>query len=87
MDFITGEKTRDGAGAQVIAEGKKPPGRIMASQFARFFGLVPDEFDRLPQNVADGVKNASWSQLDPGKTTTPNFHAVAAPCNMREHPF
>jgi len=35
-DFITGGKTRDGAGAQIIAVGKSAGAGLMASQFARF---------------------------------------------------
>jgi len=40
--------------------------------------LVPDEFDRSLQNIADGVKRVMIA-IGSGKNDDSKFHAVAAP--------
>ena len=73
-------KTRDGAGAQVIAEGKTA-GQDDGIAVRQIFRLVPDEFDGLPQGVPDGVKSVVIA-IGPGKNNDSKFHAVAAPCSL-----
>src|SRR6267378_1605491 len=73
-------KTRDGAGAQIIAVGKSA-GQNNGVAIRQIFGLVPDEFDGLPQNVADGVKRVMVA-IGPGENDDSKFHAVAAPCSI-----
>src|ERR1700674_2832725 len=73
-------KTRDGAGAQIIAVGKSA-GKDDGVAIRQIFRLVPDKFDRLPQNVADGVKRVMIA-IGPGKNYDSKFHAVAAPCRV-----
>jgi hypothetical protein len=48
--------------------------------------LVPDEFDGLLQNVADGVKRVMVA-IGPGKNDDSKFHAVAAPCSTAGTPI
>src|SRR5467141_5243026 len=73
-------KTRDGAGAQIIAVGKSA-GQDNGVAIRQILGLVPDEFDGLLQNVADGVKRVMVA-IGPGKNDDSKFHAVAAPCSI-----
>src|SRR5467141_58296 len=73
-------KTRDGAGAQIIAVGKSA-GQNNGVAIRQIFGLVPDEFDRLLLNVADGVERVMVA-IGPGENDDSKFHAVAAPCSI-----
>src|SRR5882762_4809011 len=71
-------KARDGAGAQIIAVGKST-GQDDSIAIREIFGLVPDEFDRFVQNVADGVKRVVVA-IGPGENDNSKFHVVPAPC-------
>jgi hypothetical protein len=72
-----GRKPSDSAGAQIIAVGKSA-GQDDGVAIRKVLRLVPDEFDRPPQNVADGVKRVMIA-IGPGKNNDSKFHAVAAP--------
>src|SRR5882762_5581598 len=73
-------KPRDSAGAQIIPIGKSA-GQDNGVAIRQIFRLVPDKFDGLPQNVADGVKRVMIA-IGPGKNYDSKFHAVAAPCSI-----
>jgi len=65
-------KAGDGAGAQVIAEGKAA-GDDDGVEAGDFFGLVPDEFDRLVDNGADGVASVIVA-IRTGELNDSEFH-------------
>src|SRR5258707_325999 len=71
-------KARDGAGAQIIAVGKST-GQDDSIAIRKIFGLVPDKFDRLVKDVADGVKRVVVA-IGPGENDNSKFHVVPAPC-------
>src|SRR5437016_3250949 len=73
-------KPRDGASAEIVTVGKST-GQDDGVAIREIFRLVPDEFDRLLENVADGVKRVVVA-IGPGKNDDSKFHAVAAPCSI-----
>jgi hypothetical protein len=48
--------------------------------------LVPDEFNGLFEDVADGVKRVVVA-IGPGKNYDSKFHVVAAPCGIAGTPI
>ena len=70
-------KTGDGAGAEIIAI-RKAAGQDDRIEAGEIFGLVPDEFDRLPQDAADGVESVVIA-IGTGKDDNTNFHRLATP--------
>jgi len=65
--------------------GANPPGRIDGVAMADPCDLVPDELDRLFQNVADGVKSVVIA-IRSGKNDDSEFHRVT-PWSIREFLF
>src|SRR5258708_2775048 len=78
-------KPRDGAGAQIVAEGETA-GQDDSIAIREIFGLMPDEFDGLLEDVADGVKRVVVA-IGPGENDDSKFHAVAAPCSFTGTPI
>jgi hypothetical protein len=85
-EFLDGlhhrRKARDGAGAEIVAVGKSA-GQNDGVAAGEIFRLVPDEFDRFLQDVADGVKRVVVA-IGPGKNDDSKFHAVQPPVALRE---
>jgi hypothetical protein len=50
------------------------------------FGLVPNEFDRFLEDIADGVKRVVVA-IGPGENDDSKFHVVAAPCSVAGTPI
>jgi hypothetical protein len=73
-------KARDGAGAQIVAVGKSA-GQDDGVAIRKIFRLVPDEFDGLMEDVADGVKRIVVA-IGPGENDDSKFHVVPAPCRI-----
>jgi hypothetical protein len=47
---------------------------------------VPDKFDALLEDVADGVKRVVVA-IGPGENDDSKFHVVAAPCSVAGTPI
>src|SRR5208282_5076360 len=70
-------KTRDGAGAQIVAV-RKAAGKDQRVKARQIFALVPDEFDRLVQHIRYGIKRIVIA-IGSGKDYDSKFHARVAP--------
>jgi len=65
-------KASDGAGAEIVAVGKAA-GEDDGVAAVEVFRLVPDEFDGLLEDVADGVEGVVVA-VGPGKDYDSEFH-------------
>src|SRR5712692_3179679 len=70
-------ESRNRAGAQVIAK-REPARQDNRVAIREILGLVPDEFDGLFEDVADGVVRVLVA-IGPGKNDDSKFRAGAAP--------
>ncbi len=60
---------------------RKAAGEDDGVTIGEVFRLVPDEFDGLLQDVADGVERVVVA-IGPGKNDDSKFHAAVAPCGV-----
>jgi hypothetical protein len=67
-----GREAGDGAGAEIVAVGEAA-GKDDGVAIVEIFGLVPDEFDGLLQDVADSVEGVVIA-VGPGKDYDSEFH-------------
>jgi hypothetical protein len=79
-----GRKAGDGAGAEIVAIGEAA-GEDDGVAIVEVFGLVPDEFDGLLKDVADGVEGVVIA-VGPGKDYDSEFHGHLRGV-IREDPF
>jgi len=67
-----GREAGDGTGAEIVAVGEAA-GEDDGVAILQIFGLVPDEFDGLLEDVADGVEGVVVA-VGPGKDYDSEFH-------------
>jgi hypothetical protein len=70
-----GRKAGDGAGAEIVAVGEAA-GEDDGVAIVEVFGLVPDEFDGLFEDVTDGVEGVVIA-VGPGKDYDSEFHGTS----------
>src|ERR1700691_1388794 len=75
--FHYGRKTRDRAGAKIITVGKAAR-QNNGVEAGNFFGLVPDEFNRLADDRADGMIGVIVA-IRAGKLDHAELHEVILP--------
>jgi hypothetical protein len=69
-----GRKTGDGAGAEIVTIGEAT-GEDDGVRIVEVFGLVPDKFDGLLEDVADGVEGVVVT-VGPGKDYDSEFQCA-----------
>jgi len=84
-DFMTGEKARDGAGAEIVAVGKAA-GQDDGVAIREVLRLVPDEFDGFVQDAAERVKRVVIA-IRAGKDYDSKLHRVGLPEAFGERLF